>query len=46
MKTPVPQLCFNKRLWTRVFSCEFCRMFKNIFFTEHLAATASDDRLN
>ena len=26
---------------TQVFSCEFCEIFKNIFFTEHLPATAS-----
>ena len=27
---------------TQVFSCEFCKIFKNTFFTEHLWATASD----
>ena len=26
-----------------MFSCEFCETFKNIFFTEHLWATASVD---
>ena len=25
----------------RVFSCEFCQIFKNTFFTEHLWTTAS-----
>ena len=24
-----------------VFSCEFCEIFKNIFFTEHLRTNAS-----
>ena len=49
-KTPVPGfLCLRlatllrKRLETLapVFSCEFCEIYKNIFFTEHLWATAS-----
>ena len=26
----------------KVFSCEFCKIFKNNFFMEHLRATASD----
>ena len=26
----------------QVFSCEFYKIFKNIFFTEHLRATASE----
>ena len=26
----------------QVFSCEFCEISKNTFFTEHLLATASD----
>ena len=26
----------------QVFSCEFCEIFKNTFFTEHLRTTASD----
>ena len=30
----------NKTL-AQVFSCEFCEIFKNTFFTEHLLATAS-----
>ena len=28
----------------QVFSCEFCEIFKNTFFTEHLRATAPDFR--
>ena len=38
----------KERLWHRrktlaqVFPCEFCEIFKNIFFTKHLGATASD----
>ena len=26
----------------KVFSCEFCQIFKNAFFTEYFRATASD----
>ena len=26
----------KRRLWHRCFSCEFCGIFKNTFFTEHL----------
>ena len=38
-----PQLAtlLKKRLWHRFFCCEFCELSKNIFFTEHLWATAS-----
>ena len=28
----------------QVFSCEFCEISKNIFFTEHLWTTASEDK--
>ena len=28
-------------LWHRFFSCEFCKISKNTFFTEHLWATTS-----
>ena len=28
-----------------MFSCEFCEIFKNTFFTEHLRATASEASL-
>ena len=31
----------KKEPLAQVFSCEFCEMFKNIFFTEHLRTTAS-----
>ena len=43
-------LCFNKvagkkncekETLAQVFSCKFCKNFKNIFFTEHLRTTAS-----
>ena len=39
----VPESFFNKiaEALTQVFSREFCRIFKNNFFTEHLWATAS-----
>ena len=42
-KTPV-----KKHLWQentcvkQVFSCEFCEIFKNSFFKEHLSKTTSD----
>ena len=32
----------KKQTPTQVFFCEVCETFKNIFFTEHLRATASD----
>ena len=36
---------FNKKeTLARVFSCEFCGISKNIFFTEHFWATASIKR--
>ena len=31
----------KKETLAQVFSCEFCEIFKNAFFTEHLRATAS-----
>ena len=31
----------KKETLTQVFSCEFCQISKNTFFTEHLRATAS-----
>ena len=34
----------KRRLW-RVFSCNFCKIFKNIFFTEHFQVTTSDIRM-
>ena len=27
-----------------MFSCEFCKIFKNTFFTEHFRKTAPDSR--
>ena len=48
-KTPVPDFLFcrseacnpiKKEFLTQVFSCEFCEIFKNTFFTEHLLTTA------
>ena len=37
-----PQVCnlIKKETLTQVFSCEFCEIFKNTFFTEDLRATA------
>ena len=35
-------LLINNETLVQVFSCEFCEMFKNTFFTEHLWATASE----
>ena len=29
----------RERLWRRVFSCEFCAIPKNTFFTEHIQPT-------
>ena len=33
-------ILLKKRLWHRCFYVNFCEIFKNIFFTEHLRATA------
>ena len=51
MKAPVPESRFlikmqawgfiKKDTLTHVFSCEFCEISKNTFFTEHLRAIAS-----
>ena len=35
----------QKEPLTQVFSCEFCEISKNTFFTEHLWTTASNCRL-
>ena len=48
-KTPAPEsliyerpaTLFKKRLWHRYFSCEFCKILKNTFFTEHLLRMAA-----
>ena len=34
-------LCFRIETLAQVFSCEFCEISKNTFFTEHVWATAS-----
>ena len=34
----------KKEKLAQVFSCEFCEISKNIFFTEHLWTTASEDK--
>ena len=36
-------LCQNETV-VQVFSCEFCDIFKNTFFIEHLRTTASEKR--
>ena len=40
-KTLVPESLFHKRDLTHVFSCEFCEIFKNTFFTELLRTIVS-----
>ena len=39
-----PQACnfIKKETLAQVFSCEFCEISKNTFFTEHLCTTASE----
>ena len=39
-----PQACnfIKKETLAQVFSCEFCEISKNTFFTEHLQTTAPD----
>ena len=34
-------LFFEKETLAQVFSCEFCEISKNVFFTEHLWTAAS-----
>ena len=38
-----PKACnvFKKEILARVFSCEFCKIFSNTFFTKHLRVNAS-----
>ena len=40
-----PQTCnfIKKEILAQVFFCQFCKIFKNIFFIEHVCATASGD---
>ena len=42
-RVSVPEACnfIKNETLALVFSCEFCEISKNIFFTEHLWATAS-----
>ena len=44
MKLFRPEVCnfIKKETLTQVFSCEICQISKNIIFTEHLLATASE----
>ena len=35
---------FKKETLAQVFSCEYCEISKDTFFTEHLRATASENR--
>ena len=37
-----PATLFENEALVQLFSCEFSKIFKNIFFTEHLQATASE----
>ena len=43
-----PEACnFNKKeTLVQVFSCEFCEISKNTFFTEHLWTIASENFLS
>ena len=34
----------KKETLTQVFSCEFCEILKNTFFTEHVRTTASGEK--
>ena len=38
----LPATVFKMSLWDKCFSCEFCEISMNTFFTEHLRTTASD----
>ena len=40
-KFKAKHLCQSLKLQALGFSCEFCEIFKNTFFTEHLRAIAS-----
>ena len=40
-KTHVPEPLFKKEILAQVFYCEFCKISKRAFFTEHLLTTAS-----
>ena len=47
-RSQMPQACsfIKKETLAQVLSCEFCQISKNIFFTEHLWATASEYNRN
>ena len=38
-KTPVLESLFKKRPPAQFFSCEFCKIFQNCFFVEHVQMT-------
>ena len=42
-----PEACnfVKKETLAQIFSCEFCEVFRNTFFTEHLWTTASYDTI-
>ena len=40
----ISQNLIKKEILAQVFSCEFCEISKNTFFTEHLWATASEKK--
>ena len=40
-KTHVPEPLFKKETLAQVFSCEFCKISKSAFFTEHFLTTTS-----
>ena len=44
LSLPLPQACnfIKKETLAQVFSCEFCEVFKNTIFTEHLWTIASE----
>ena len=37
-----PPGCSKKETMAKVFSCKFCKIFKNTYFTEHLRTTTSE----
>ena len=39
---PNIKIFFEKETLAQVFSCEFCEISKNTFFTEHLWATTAE----
>ena len=44
VRVSLPEACnfIKKETLVQVFSCEFCEISNNIFFTEHLWTTASE----